>query len=306
MAKATREAFGEALARVGEDTRVVALDGDLMFSTHTGMFKEKYPERFVECGIAEKNMIGIAAGLALSGKVPFAASFACFVANRLEVVRMSVGYNEANVRLCGTHAGIGIGADGASQMGLEDVAGIRALPNFAVIQPGDAVETERAVEYLVDHQGPVYLRLTRQKVEDVNPKDYTFEIGKAVQLRAGSDIALFATGGTVQEATKAAEELEKDGMSARVVNVHTIKPIDREAILSAASECGHIITVEDHFVHGGLGSAVAEVLAESNGGGLTVLGVRDWGQSGSTDELYDEYGISASNIAEAARTALKR
>jgi transketolase len=186
------------------------------------------------------------------------------------------------------------------------MAGIRALPNFCVIQPGDAVETERAVEYLVDHRGPAYLRLTRQKVEDVNPKDYTFEFGKAVQLRAGSDIAVFATGGTVQEAVKAADELDKERVSARVVNVHTIKPIDREAILSAASECGHIVTVEDHFVHGGLGSAVAEVLAESNGGGLTVLGVRDWGQSGSTDELYDEYGISAKHIAEAARTALKR
>ena len=306
MAKATREAFGEALARVGEDTRIVALDGDLMHSTYTDKFREKYPDRFIECGIAEKNMIGIAAGLALSGKVPFAASFACFVANRLEVVRMSVGYNQANVRLCGTHAGIGIGDDGASQMGLEDVAGIRALPNFSVIQPGDAIEAERAVEYLVEHKGPVYLRLTRQKVEDVNGKDYTFEFGKAVELRAGSDIAVFATGGTVQEAVKAADELDEGGVSARVLNVHTIKPIDREAILSAASECGHIVTVEDHFVHGGLGSAVAEVLAESNGGGLTVLGVRDWGQSGSTDELYDEYGISAKHIAEAARTALKR
>src|SRR5919199_1752926 len=190
MAEATRKSFGEALAEIGSDERVWALDGDLMKSTYTYLFRDKYPERFVECGIAEKNMIGVAAGLALAGKVPFAASFACFIANRLEVVRMSVGYNHANVRLVGTHAGIGIGADGASQMGLEDVSAVRALPNFTIIQPADYVETKRAVEYLLEHEGPVYLRVTRQKLEDVNGDDYRFELGKAVQLREGSDIAL--------------------------------------------------------------------------------------------------------------------
>ena len=306
MAKATREAFGEALARVGEDPRVVALDGDLMKSNFTYLFREKYPERFVECGIAEKNMIGVAAGLALSGKIPFASSFACFLAGRVEVIRMSVGYNEANVRLAGTHAGIGIGDDGASQMALEDVAAMRALPNMTVIQPGDAAETERAVEYLIEHQGPVYLRLTRQKVADVNGDGYRFELGKAVVLREGSDVALVASGGTVQEAMRAADALGNDGIAARVINVHTIKPIDKPTILDAAGECEHVVSVEDHNVVGGLGSAVAEVLAQAGSGArLTVLGARNYGQSGTPEELYDEYGISASHVADAARRPLK-
>jgi transketolase len=302
-AKATRESFGEALVRVGSDERVWALDGDLMKSTFTHLFLEKYPDRFVECGIAEKNMIGVAAGLALAGKVPFAASFACFIANRLEVVRMSVGYSNVNARLVGTHAGIGIGDDGASQMGLEDVAAMRALPNMAVIQPADDRETQQAVEFLVDHEGPAYLRLTRQKLEDVNGDDYRFEFGKAVQLRDGSDVCLIGTGATVQEALKAADELEGEGISARVLNVHTIKPIDAEAIKAAAADCKRIVTVEDHNVAGGLGSAVAEVVAQSNGARVTIVGVRDYGQSGSPDELYEEYGISARHVAEAARKA---
>jgi transketolase len=306
MAKATREAFGEALVRVGEDTRVVVLDGDLMKSNYTYLFKEKYPDRFIEVGIAEKNMIGVAAGLALSGKIAFASSFACFLAGRLEVIRMSVGYNEANVRLAGTHAGIGIGDDGASQMALEDVAAMRALPNMTVIQPGDAVETERAVEYLVEHQGPVYLRLTRQKVADVNASDYRFELGKAVVLRDGSDVALVGSGGTVQEAMRAADALGDEGIRARVINVHTIKPIDKQTILEAAGECGHVVSVEDHNVLGGLGSAVAEVLAEvGSDARLTVLGAKDYGQSGTPEELYDQYGISAAHVADAARSALK-
>jgi len=220
---------------------------------------------------------------------------------------MSVGYNEANVRLCGTHAGIGIGDDGASQMALEDIAAMRALPNVDVIQPCDDVETRQAVRYLADHEGPVFLRLTRQKLDDVNPKDYRFEFGKAVALRDGTDVALFGTGATVQEALKAAEELEKDGISARVINIHTIKPIDATTITTAARECrGRLVSVEDHNLIGGLGSAVAEALAQegTDGARLTVLGVRDYGQSGSADELYDAYGISAAHVAKAAREAV--
>jgi len=236
MAKATRESFGETLAEIGSDPRHVVLDGDLLKSNMTVHFKERYPDRFVEVGIAESNMIGVAAGLALSGKVAWASSFTCFLTGRLETVRMSIGYNRANVRLCGTHAGIGIGDDGASQMGLEDIAAMRALPNVDVVQPCDDVETRRAVEYLADHEGPVFLRLTRQKLEDVNPKDYRFEPGKAVVLRDGSDVALIGTGATVQEALKAADELDGGGISARVINVHTIKPIDRDAIVAAARE----------------------------------------------------------------------
>jgi len=303
-AKATRESFGEALVDAGSDQRVWALDGDLMKSTYTHLFREKYPDRFVECGIAEKNMIGVAAGLALAGKVPFAASFACFIANRLEVIRMSVGYNESNVRLCGTHAGIGIGDDGASQMGLEDVSAMRALPNMSVLQPADDRETRGAVEYLVGHDGPAYLRLTRQKLEDVNGDGYRFEFGKAVQLRDGSDVCLIGTGATVHEALKAADELGGEGISARVLNVHTIKPIDRGAILAAAADCRRLVTVEDHNVNGGLGSAVAEVVAQGDGARVTILGTRDYGQSGSPDELYEEYGISAKHVAEAARDAV--
>ena len=304
MAKATRESFGEALVRVGEDERIWALDGDLMKSTYTHLFREKHPDRFVECGIAEKNMIGVAAGLALAGKIPFAASFACFIANRVEVIRMSVGYTDANARLCGTHAGIGIGDDGASQMGLEDVAGMRALPNMAVLQPCDDRETQQAVEYLVDHRGPAYLRLTRQKLDDVNGDSYRFEFGKAVQLREGNDVCLIGTGATVQEALKAADELDAEGISARVLNVHTIKPIDADGIKAAAADCRRIVTVEDHNVAGGLGSAVAEVIAQSNGARVTILGVRDYGQSGSAEELYDAYGISGRHVAEAARRAV--
>jgi transketolase len=302
-AKATREAFGEALARVGEDERVVALDGDLLKSTYTSLFRDRYPDRFVECGIAESNMVGVASGLALSGKIPFAASFACFIAGRLETIRMSVGYQEAPVRLVGTHAGVGIGEDGASQMGLEDIAAMRALPNMTVIQPADAVETERAVEFLIEHDGPAYLRLTRQKVDMVNQVDYQFELGTAVMLREGSDVALLGTGGTVQECLAAAEELAGEGVEARVLNVHTLKPIDRGAVLEAARACGALVTVEDHFVTGGLGSAVAEVLAgEGAAPRLRVLGVETYGQSGQPAELYDHYGISAKHIATAARS----
>jgi transketolase len=305
MAKATRESFGEALVELGSaDERIWALDGDLMKSTYTHLFREKHPDRFVECGIAEKNMIGVAAGLALAGKVPFAASFACFIANRVEVIRMSVGYTDVNVRLCGTHAGIGIGDDGASQMGLEDVASMRALPNMAVIQPADDRETRQAVEYLVGHDGPAYLRLTRQKLEDVNDDSYRFEFGKAVQLRDGSDVCLVGTGATVQEALKAADELARDGIEARVLNVHTIKPLDADAIRAAAAACGRIVTVEDHNVAGGLGSAVAEVLAMSDGARLSIVGVHDYGQSGSQEELYDAYGIDAAHVANVARKAV--
>ena len=306
MAKATRESFGETLAEIGADPKHVVLDGDLMKSNMTVHFRERFPERFIEVGIAESNMVGVAAGLALSGKVAWASSFTCFLTGRLEVVRMSVGYNEANVRLCGTHAGIGIGDDGASQMGLEDVAAMRSLPNVDVIQPCDDVETRRAVEYLADHEGPVFLRLTRQKLEDMNPKDYQFEFGGAVVLRDGTDVALFGTGATVQEAMRAAEELEGDGISARVINVHTIKPIDAETVRRAARECKRLVTVEDHNVIGGLGSAVAEALSSDgvDGAGLTVLGCRDYGQSGSPEELYEAYGISARHVARAARAAV--
>jgi transketolase len=298
MPAATRDAFADALVREGDDERIVVLTGDLRDSTRTEKFLERYPDRFIDVGIAEKNMLGIAAGLALSGKVPWACSFSAFVTGRLEVVRVSIAYQEANVRIVGTHSGIGVGEDGYSQMACEDIAAVRALPNVAIVNPGDPVSTERATEYLVDHRGPAFLRLTRQKVDDVHDADFAFEFGKAVQVRDGSDVAILATGATVPEAMKAAETLDGDGISARVLDVHTVKPLDEGAILQAARDCAAVVTVEDHSVHGGLGGAVAEVLATRDGNApLRVLGVRGFGESGTSEELYAKHGIDAGGIA---------
>jgi transketolase len=305
MGKATRDAFGEAIVRLGDDQRIVVLTGDLRDSTRTEEFAEKHPDRFFEVGIAEKNMIGIAAGLALSGKVPWACSFSTFVAGRFEVVRMSVAYQEANVRIVGTHSGIGVGEDGYSQMSLEDLAMMRTLPNMAVVNPADAVETERAVEYLVDHQGPAFLRLTRQGAEDVTPPDASFELGKAVPLRSGTDVAILATGAPVGEAVKAADALDGEGISALVLNVHTLQPIDEEAVLDAASGRRAVVTVEDHSVNGGLGGAVAEVLASRGSHPpLHRVGMRTFGESGTPAELYAKYGLDAEGIAGAVHRAL--
>jgi transketolase len=303
MGAATRDAFGTAITRLGDDPRIVVLTGDLRDSTRTEDFAEKYPERFIECGIAEANMIGVASGLALSGKVPWACSFSCFVAGRFETIRLSVAYQEANVRIVGTHSGIGVGEDGYSQMALEDIAMMRTLPNMAVINPADAAETEAAVEYLVDHDGPAFLRLTRQGVEDVTADGYRFELGKAVPLRDGADVAILATGAPVGEAMKAAEMLEAEGVSAAVINVHTISPLDEEAILEAAASKKGIVTVEDHSVRGGLGGAVAEVLASRNGSSAPLhrIGMTTFGESGTTEELYAKYGLDADGIARSTR-----
>ena len=308
MGAATRSAFGEAILRIGEDPRVVVLTGDLRDSTKTEEFAERFPDRFIECGIAEGNMVGVASGLALSGKVAWACSFSTFVAGRFEQVRLAVAYQEANVRIVGTHSGIGVGEDGYSQMSLEDIATMRTLPNVAVVNPADAVETEGAVEYLLDHEGPAFLRLTRQDVDDVSPDGYRFEFGKAVRLREGSDVTLVATGAPVGESVKAAAALEADGISAAVLNVHTIAPLDEEAVLEAASSTGAIVTVEDHSIHGGLGGAVAEVLASRNGGvaPLERIGMTTFGESGSSKELYAKYGLDAEGIASRARDVLAR
>jgi transketolase len=308
MGRATRDAFGEAIVRVGADPRIVVLTGDLRDSTRTEEFAEKYPERFFEVGIAEKDMLGIASGLALSGKVPWACSFSTFVAGRFEVVRMSVAYQEANVRIVGTHSGIGVGEDGYSQMSLEDLAMMRTLPNMTVINPADGVETERVVEYLVDHQGPVFLRLTRQGVEDVTPPDYDFQLGKAVPLRSGTDVAILATGAPVGEAVLAADLLDGEGISALVLNVHTLQPLDEAAVLDAASGRRAVITVEDHNIHGGLGGAVAEVLAAAGDSHAPLhrVGMTTFGESGTPEELYAKYGLDAEGIAASVRTVLDR
>ena len=305
-AAATREAFGDAIVRVGADERVVVLDGDLKNSNFSEKFEEAYPDRFVEVGIAEHNMLGIASGLALSGRIPWACSFAAFVAGRLEVIRVSIGYNEANVRIVGTHVGVGIGDDGATQMSLEDVAALRALPNMAIIQPCDTAETHGAVDYLMPHAGPAFLRLTRQKLEQVHGDGYRFEFGKAEVLRDGGDVALIAMGALVQESLAAAKLLEADGIAARVINVHTISPLDTATIVAAARDTEHVLTAEDHNVNGGLGSAVAEAIAEAGvGAKLARVGLRAYGESGTAAELYEKHGLSASRVADAARALVR-
>jgi transketolase len=300
MAEATRVAFGRALARLGADPRIVVLDADLASSTQTKVFADSYPERFFQLGIAEGNMVGVAAGLALAGKIPFAASFACFLAGRFEQIRMSVAYNRANVKLVGTHAGIGIGEDGYSQMGLEDVALMRSLPNMLVVQPADAAETEAAVEYLVRHEGPAYLRLTRQKVDDVTPAGQRFECGRGFVLREGRDLTIVASGAVVGHARQAAERLAAAGIDAAVVNIHTLKPIDAALLADWGARTGAVLTVEDHGIVGGLGSAVSDALSET---GIPVRrhGVHGFGESGSAEALYAKHGLDAPGIADAAQ-----
>jgi transketolase len=299
MAEATRVAFGRALARLGADPRVVVLDADLASSTNTRPFAEKYPERFFQLGIAEGNMVGVAAGLALAGKIPFAASFACFLAGRFEQVRVSIAYNRANVRLVGTHAGIGIGEDGYSQMGLEDVALMRSLPNMLVLQPADTIETEAAVEYLIRHEGPAYLRLTRQKVADVSPAGYRFACGRGVVLREGSDLTIVASGAVVGHALEAADRLAADGVRAAVLNIHTLAPLDTPLLVEWGRRTGAVLTVEDHGVVGGLGSAVCEVLSETE---IPVRrhGVVGFGESGTAEALYAKHRLDAAGICSVA------
>ncbi|HJQ74799.1 MAG TPA: transketolase C-terminal domain-containing protein [Gaiellaceae bacterium] len=304
MAEATRVAFGRALARLGKtEPRIVVLDADLASSTQTKMFADGFPERFFQLGIAEGNMVGVAAGLALAGKIPFAASFACFVAGRFEQIRVSVAYNRANVTIVGTHAGVGIGEDGYSQMGLEDLALMRSLPNMLVVQPADAAETEAAVEYLVRHDGPAYLRLTRQKVSDVTPAGQRFECGKIVVLREGRDLAIAASGAVVAHALGAADRLAASGIGAAVLNVHTVKPLDATALADWGRRTGAILTVEDHGIVGGLGSAVCEALSET---GIPVRrhAVLDFGESGTGEALYAKHGLDVAGIEAAARRFL--
>lgn len=303
MAKvATRQAFGEALKELGaSNPNVVALDADLSKSTMTMHFAEAYPDRFYEFGIAEANMIGAGAGMALCGKIPFVCSFACFVTGRFDTIRMSVGYTRANVKIVGTHAGIGIGEDGHSQMGLEDLGLMRSIPGMVVLQPADETEARQAIYFAAEHEGPVYLRLTRQKLDDVNDSSYTFQCGKGTILADGTDMTILATGGTVQHAVKAKDSLAGQGINARIVNIHSIKPIDTDLIVACAKETKGLMTVEDHSIIGGLGSAVAEVLAENHPARLKRWGVLDeFGQSGTPDGLYEKYGLDTAGITKAA------
>ncbi len=305
-ATATRKSFGTALVEIGDSfPDIVVLDADLRKSTMTGAFADTYPERSFDVGIAEQNLVGIGAGLALSGKIPFICSFACFIAGRFEQIRMSVGYTDANVKIVGTHAGIGIGEDGYSQMGVEDISAIRSLPNFAIVQPADDRETRLATRYLAEHNGPAYFRLTRQNLNDIFGSDYTFEFGKGVVVREGTDVSIFATGAMVYNSMQAAETLSKNGIKAKVVNIHTIKPLDDELLVECAKETGKIVSVEDHSIIGGLGSAVCETLSEKYPVPVMRIGVREYGESGPYEDVYEKFGLSSGKIAAAVERFVK-
>jgi len=304
MAKiATRDAYGEALAELGHEIEdIVVLDADLSKSTKTAVFAEKFPNRFFNMGISEQDMIGTAAGLATCGKIPFASTFAIFATGRAyEQIRNSICYPQLNVKIAASHAGITVGEDGATHQSIEDIALMRVLPHMTVINPADAFETRQAVKAAARHNGPVYIRLGRQAVEIVFDENYKFELGKGVMLRDGKDVAIIATGIMVHEALKAAEELANQGIDAMVINIHTIKPIDKDIILRAA-ECGAIVTAEEHSVIGGLGSAVAEVLAQNRPTKMRILGIPDeFGQSGKPNELLAHYRLTAADIAAEAK-----
>lgn len=306
---ATRVAYGEALAEYGCKENVVVLDADLACCTMSANFRNKYPERFFNIGIAEGNMMTIAAGLATTGKNVFANSFAMFAAGRAwEQVRNSVAYPHLNVKVVGTHSGISVGEDGATHQALEDIAIMRAIPGMIVVCPSDAIETKAAVKALVDYEGPAYLRVGRIPAEIINDTpDYKFELFKGYQMREGNDAAILATGLMVQEALKAHDILKEQGINLRVIDIHTIKPLDEEIVLKAAKETGFIITLEEHNIMGGLGGAVAELLGEKCPTPMLRLGMKDeFGKSGKPDDLFEKFGLNAKNVAVQVQNALKQ
>lgn len=297
---ATRDSYGNALVALGEkESNLIVLDADLAAATKTGVFKKAFPERHIDCGIAESNMMGIAAGLSTCGYVPFVSTFAMFAAGRaFEQVRNSIGYPKLNVKIGATHAGISVGEDGATHQCNEDLALMRTIPGMVVINPADDVEAQAAVMAAYEHQGPVYIRFGRLAAPIVNDApDYKFELGKGVTLKDGTDVTIIATGLEVAYALKAADMLEKDGISARVINIHTIKPLDEELVIKAAKETGKIVTVEEHSVIGGLGSAVCDALAKECPVKVCKIGVEDqFGESGPAVDLIKKYGLDEVGI----------
>ena len=299
---ATRESYGNALAELGAQyPNLVVLDADLAGATKTGVFKKAFPDRHIDCGIAEGNMMGVAAGLATAGKIPFASSFAMFAAGRaFEQVRNSIGYPHLNVKIGATHAGISVGEDGASHQCNEDIALMRVIPGMTIICPADDVEAKAAVKAAIEYEGPVYLRFGRLAVPVFNdPDTYKFEIGKGITLKEGKDVTIIATGLEVNESLEAAKMLEADGISAEVINIHTIKPLDTELVCASAKKTGKVVTVEEHSVIGGLGGAVAEVLPENQPTKMLRIGVNDtFGESGPAKDLIAKYGLDAKSIYE--------
>lgn len=304
---ATRAAFGNALVELGaKRDDFVVLDADLAAATQTGMFKKAFPDRFYDCGIAEADMMGIAAGIAATGKKVVCSSFAMFAAGRaFEQVRNSIGYPHLNVIIGATHAGISVGEDGATHQCCEDIALMRTIPGMTIINPADETEAKKAVEAAFELDGPVYMRFGRLAVPVIFDDDYKFEVGKSVELREGNDVTVIATGLMVSEALEAYELLKKDGINARIIDMHTIKPLDNEAVIRAAKETGAIVTAEEHSVIGGLGGAVSELLCEEYPVPVVKLGVYDtFGHSGPAPKLLDEFGLRAVNIAEKAKKAV--
>lgn len=306
---ATRDAYGDALVELGKKrTDVVALDADLSGSTKTAKFAKVFPERFFNVGIAEQDLMGTAAGLAIGGKLPFASTFAVFATGRAwEQVRQSICYPNLNVKIVASHAGVTVGEDGGSHQSVEDIALMRVLPHMTVIVPADGVETAQAIEAVAEHRGPCYVRTGRNKVPVVCPPGYRFRIGKAHELHPGKDVAIIATGIMVAEALKARELLLAEGIDAGVINMSTLKPLDSPAVVAAAKRCGAVVTAEEHSVLGGLGGAVAEVLGEEHPVPMVRVGVRDtFGTSGDPDGLLAHYGLSAGDIAAAVKEAIRK
>ena len=306
---ATRDAYGKALVELGEKNKnVVVLDADLAAATKTGAFKKAFPERFFDTGIAESNMMSLAGGLATTGFTVFASTFAMFAAGRaFEQVRNTIGYPHLNVKIGATHAGISVGEDGASHQCCEDIALMRSIPGMVIINPADDIEARAAVFAAAEHDGPVYMRFGRLAVPRVFDENYKFEIGKAVTLKEGTDVTIIATGLMVNEAIEAAKTLEKEGISVELINMHTIKPLDNEAVIKAAKKTGCIVTAEEHNIIGGLGSAVSEVVAEECPVPVVRVGVNDeFGKSGPAVELLHLYGLDAENIVEKAKLAISK
>jgi transketolase len=306
---ATREAYGKALVELGrENSDVVVLDADLAKSTKTINFYKEFPERFFDMGIAEQNMMGTAAGLAAAGKIPFASSFAVFATGRVyDQLRNSISYPALNVKIGASHAGITVGEDGASHQALEDIALMRVLPNMTVFVPADGPSTVAAVKAAAEINGPVYIRLGRSKVPVLHGDDMVFTPGKAIKLRAGKDVTIIACGIMVAKALEAAGELEKEGITASVLDMHTVKPLDVGAVIQAAKETGAVVTAEEHSIIGGLGSAVAELLGETVPVPLMRVGIPDvFGESGKPDELVEKYGLTANHVVSAAKEVLNR
>lgn len=303
---ATRDAYGAALKELGTRDDILVLDADLAKATKTITFKKEFPEKFIDCGIAEGNMMGVAAGLAASGYTVFASSFAMFAAGRaFEQVRNSIAYPKLNVKIGATHAGISVGEDGASHQCCEDIALMRSIPGMVIINPADDVEAKAAVHAAAAHEGPVYMRFGRLAVPRVNSEDYKFELGKGVELKSGNDVTIVATGLMVNEALIAADALKEEGIDARVINIHTIKPIDKDILVKAAKETGAIVTAEEHSIIGGLGSAVCEALSDEYPVPVIRLGVNDtFGKSGPALELLKIFGLDSTNIVEKAKKAL--